>query len=281
MKSTIIVSAILSLCRFGDHVLLFSGSTAMMLMFEASFSQISCFFVFLFLFFTPPTDPKSGKSIDTIRIKRGWPKPYGFFLGFLTALLLCISVFLSFVYLFCFFAGEINWNGNLFPDPLCLIPFLRFSSAHIKIRSAGIYWPQWQWGGVRLVTALRFTRKLSNGRKHKEKRRWTYYSHLDIKYHLWWNLSPLPVQGSELSQGVDVNYVMLCLFVAGTGFTRTFLQLRSPPPSSQPGETDDVLYGNKEKLFSICPTPYSRASVTAALQTTPHPGPEGLWLHGE
>ena len=74
----------------------------MMLMFEASFSQISCFFVFLFLFFTPPTDPKSGKSIDTIRIKRGWPKPYGFFLGFLTALLLCISVFLSFVYLFCF-----------------------------------------------------------------------------------------------------------------------------------------------------------------------------------
>ena len=192
----------------------------------------------------------------------------------------CILVFCLFV-LFCFFAGEINWNGNLFPDPLCLIPFLRFSSAHIKIRSAGIYWPQWQWGGVRLVTALRFTRKLSNGRKRKEKRRWTYYSHLDIKYHLWWNLSPLPVQGSELSQGVDVNYVMLCLFVAGTGFTRTFLQLRSPPPSSQPGETDDVLYGNKEKLFSICPTPYSRASVTAPLQTTPHPGPEGLWLHGE
>ena len=74
----------------------------MMLMFEASFSQISCFLFFLFLFFTPPTDPKSGKSIDTIRIKRGWPKPYGFFLGFLTALLLCISVFLSFVYLFCF-----------------------------------------------------------------------------------------------------------------------------------------------------------------------------------
>ena len=119
------------------------------------FSDFLFFFLFffLFLFFTPPTDPKSGKSMDNKRIKRGWPELYGFFLVVLTALLLCISVFLSFVcfVLFCFvfFSGEINWNGNLFPDLLCLIPFLRFSSTHIKIKSAGIYWPQWQWGGVR------------------------------------------------------------------------------------------------------------------------------------
>ena len=125
--------------------------------------------------------------------------------------------------------------------------------------------------GLGLVTALGFTRTLSNGRKQNEKRRWTYHSHLDIKYHLWWNLSPPPVQGSELSQGGDVNYVMPCLFVAGTCFTRTFLQQRSPPPSCQPRETDDVLYGNKEKLFSICHAPYSRKSVTGPLQTTPHP----------
>ena len=63
---------------------------------------------------------------------------------------------------------------------------------------------------------------------------------------------------------------MLCLFVAGTCFTRTFLQLRSPPPSCQPRETDDVLYGNKEKLFSTCPAPYSQKSVTGPLQTTPY-----------
>ena len=44
MKLTITFSAILSLCRFGDHVLLFSGSTAMMLVFQASCSQISCDF---------------------------------------------------------------------------------------------------------------------------------------------------------------------------------------------------------------------------------------------
>ena len=81
----------------------------MMLMFEASFSQNSCFFgfVFCFYFFTLPTDPKSGKSIDTKRIKRGWPEPFGVFFSFLTALLLCISVFLSFV-LFFVFVGEIN-----------------------------------------------------------------------------------------------------------------------------------------------------------------------------
>ena len=107
MKLTTIFSAVLSLCRFGDHVLLFSGSTAMMLVFQASYSQISCDF-----FFTPPTDQKPGNLFDTKRTKRGWSKPYGFFLGFLTILLLRISVYLSFV-LFCsFFVGEINWNRN-------------------------------------------------------------------------------------------------------------------------------------------------------------------------
>ena len=85
---------------------------------------------FLWLFFTPPTDPKPGNSFDAKRIKRGWPKPYGFFLDFINTLLLRISVILSFVLffvlfsvflffvffsfcfvLFCFvFAGEINRN---------------------------------------------------------------------------------------------------------------------------------------------------------------------------
>ena len=107
MKLTITFSAILSLCRFGDHVLLFSGSTAMMLVFQASCSQISCDF-----FFHPTDRPtlKPGNLFDAKRTKRGWPKPYGFFLGFLTTLLLRISVYLSFA-LFCsFFIGKINWN---------------------------------------------------------------------------------------------------------------------------------------------------------------------------
>ena len=67
MKLTITFSAILSLCRFGDHVLLFSGSTAMMLVFQASCSQISCDF------FSPhrPTHPKPGNLLDAKRTKRG------------------------------------------------------------------------------------------------------------------------------------------------------------------------------------------------------------------
>ena len=89
----------LSLCRFGDRVLLFSGSTAIMLVFQTSYSQISCDF-----FFTPPTDPKPGNSFDAKRIKRGWPNPYGFFLGFINTLLLRISVILSFVLFFVLFS---------------------------------------------------------------------------------------------------------------------------------------------------------------------------------
>ena len=96
IKLTMTFSAILSLCRFGDHVLLFLGSTAMMLVFQASCSQISCDF------FSPhrPTHPKPGNLFDAKQTKRGWPKPYGFFLEFLTTLLLRISVYLSFA-LFC------------------------------------------------------------------------------------------------------------------------------------------------------------------------------------
>ena len=59
MKLTITFSAMLSLCRFGDHVL-FSGSTVMTLLFQGSYSQISYDF-----FFTPPTDPpKTRKPIQ-------------------------------------------------------------------------------------------------------------------------------------------------------------------------------------------------------------------------
>ena len=33
---------------------------------------------------------------------------------------------------------------------------------------------------------------------------------------------------------------------------------------------NDVLHKNKEKLFSICPTPYPRKSPTGPFQSTPH-----------
>ena len=119
MKSTIILSAILSLCQFGDCVLLFSGSTVIMLVFQTSYSQISC--EFFFFFFSPPTDPKPGNSFDAKRIKRGWPKPYGFFLGFINTLLRRISVILSFALFFFFGLFFLFWFFVLF---VCLFVFL-------------------------------------------------------------------------------------------------------------------------------------------------------------
>ena len=60
------------------------------------------------------------------------------------------------------------------------------------------------------------------------------------------------------------------LYVAGTCFTSTFPQLRSPPPSCQPREK--WCFSQKhEKLFSICPANYPRKSGKWPLQATPHP----------
>ena len=133
MKSTIILSAILSLCQFGDCVLLFSGSTVIMLVFQTSYSEISC--EFFFFFFTPPTDPKPGNSFDAKRIKRGWPKPYGFFLGFINTLLRRISVILSFALFFCccFFCF-----GFLFCLFVCLF-FCRWNEPKLKLFRPSIF----------------------------------------------------------------------------------------------------------------------------------------------
>ena len=100
MKLTITFSAILSLCRFGDHVLLFSGSTAMMLVFQASCSQISCDFLFI-----PPTDrpTQNQESYSTLNERKGdnlslmvsfWASsPHCFCVFLYTCLLLCFVLF--------------------------------------------------------------------------------------------------------------------------------------------------------------------------------------------
>ena len=115
MKLTTIFSAVLSLCRFGDHVLLFSGSTAMMLVFQASYSQISCDF-----FFTPPTDPKPGEEtciFDTKRTKRGWPQ---------------LSLIVSSCFVLVFLSvGEINWNWH------CLNTlYIPFGDSQVRIKKS-------------------------------------------------------------------------------------------------------------------------------------------------
>ena len=96
MKLTITFSAILSLCRFGDHVLLFSGSTAMMLVFQASCSQISCDFS------SPhrPTHPKPGNLFDErkgddlcLTVSFWASSPHCFCVFLYTCLLLCFVLF--------------------------------------------------------------------------------------------------------------------------------------------------------------------------------------------
>ena len=187
----------------------------------------------------------------------------------------CFYVFLFSCLLFCFVYFFCRWN-KLKLKPVCrssvydsFLEILERAYKNIKredLLTAGAI--GWGHGLLLRFSSLACCQMVENKTKNVGGHT---ISHLDIKYHLWWNFSPLPVQGSELSQGVDVNYVIPCLFVGGTYFTRTFPQLRFQPPSCQPRETGDVLYKNKEKLFSICPAPYSRKSETGPLQTTPHP----------
>ena len=70
MTLTIKFSAMLSLCWFGDHVLLFPGSTAMMLGFQASCSLTSCDFFPLF-FFIEPNDPNSRNAWCLTKQQKG------------------------------------------------------------------------------------------------------------------------------------------------------------------------------------------------------------------
>ena len=200
--------------------------------FQAPLQWCWCFrprilrFPVIILFFTPSTDPKPGNLFDAKRTKRGWPKPYGLCLGFLTTLLLRISVYLSYV-LFCsFFCRWNNWNWKCSKTL-----YISFEDSRARIKKWKTRWFIDRKGngvGLGLVTALRFTRTLSNGPEiQNEKWLWTDYSRLDIKHLLRWDLSPLPVHGVDSRCWRQFRDA---LYVAGTCFTRTFPHLRRPPP---------------------------------------------------
>ena len=104
MKLTIKFSAILSLCRFGDHVLLFSVSTAMMLVFQASRSQISCDFFF------HPTDrsTQNQETYSTLNERKGDDLSLMVSFGLphhIASAYFCILVF---CFVLFFFVGKIN-----------------------------------------------------------------------------------------------------------------------------------------------------------------------------
>ena len=80
-----------------------------------------------------------------------------------------------------------------------------------------------------------------------------------------WNLSPLPVHGVDSRCWRQLHDA---LYVAETCFTRTFPQLRSPPPSCQLREKWFTTQKQRE-VFSICRANHSRKSGTWPLQKTP------------
>ena len=127
--------------------------------------------------------------------------------------------------------------------------------------------------GLGHVSALQFTRRCQ---KQKDKRLWTDYSRLDIMHHLRYDGTYRLSLFMELSQGVDVNYAMPCMF-AGTCFTRTF---------STPTESAAILSTAREMMFftkTNLERSYFRFASPPTLErpgheTTPHPRPEGLEL---
>ena len=190
----------------------------MILVFQVSSSQISCGF-----FFTPPTDPPNTR-------KREWPKPYGFFLGFVTTLLLRISVYLSFAVFCSFFVGEINWNCR----KTIYIPFGDSRGRIKKWRTRWFIDRKGNGVGLGLITALRFTRALSNGpEKQKEKWLCTEYSRLDVN-----TLNQLHEQGEAISPilkdawCLEVNSLSTDIFILyfGTISQRTSEPERSNEP---------------------------------------------------
>ena len=82
----------------------------------------------------------------------------------------------------------------------------------------------------------------------------------------------------ELSQGADVNYVTPCMLPGhvSQGPFHSYAVHRHVVNRVR----NDVLHKSKlkEKLFSICLATHYRKSGTRPLQTTPHPGHEGLEL---
>ena len=109
---------------------------------------------------------------------------------------------------------------------------------------------------------------LARCQKQKVKRLWTDYSRLDIKHHLRNDGTYRLSLFMELSQGVDVNYVMPCMLPGhvSQGPFHSYGVHRHLVNRAR----NDVLHKNKE-VFSICPTNFPRKSGTWPLQTTRHP----------
>ena len=86
----------------------------------------------------------------------------------------------------------------------------------------------------------------------------------------------------ELIQGVDVNFVMPCMLPGhvSKGPFHSYGVRRHLVNRAR----NDVLHKNKEKLFSICPTPTPESPRQDRFKVLPSSGPKlldlFLWLRG-
>ena len=166
-----------------------------------------------------------------------------------------------FVFVFVFF-----WNWNC--SQTLYIPFDKFSSAHTKIKSARIYWPLAQWGGIK----ARYCAPV-----HSRAVKWSKCKRINVcgqTIHVL--TTSITYDGTnrlslfmELSQCVDVNFVMTST-VAGTCFKRTFPQVRSPLPSCKPREKWCNSQKQTEVIFDLSrPLPPKVRDRTASNNSHP------------
>ena len=96
---------------------------------------------------------------------------------------------------------------------------------------------------------------------------------------IWWNLSPLPIHGVESRCWRQLRDAF---YVVGTCFTRTFPQLRSPPPSCLPREKWCTSQKQREVIFDLPRHSPTKVGGMTASSNSPPPGLEkldlSLWL---
>ena len=128
----------------------------------------------------------------------------------------------------------------------------------------------WGWGSL-----LR-SDSLARCEKQKDKRLWTDYSRLDIMHHLRYDGTYRLSLFMELSQGVDVSYVMPCMLPGhvSQGPFHSYGVRRHLVNRAR----NDVLHKNKlkEKLFSIClATHHRKSGHMTTSNNSPPPGTKG------
>ena len=189
----------------------------------------------------------------------------------------CILVFCFVLFFFC------RWNNWNCSKTL----YIPFGDSRARIKKWKTRWFIDRKGngvGLGLVTALRFTRTLSNGPEiQNEKWLWTDYSRLDIKHLLRWDLSPLPAHGAEARCWRQFRFVKPCMLpvhVSQEPFHSYGVRRRTL------STVWEIMYFTKTKrnYFRFAPPPTPESPRQDRFKVLPTPRPKWLdlflWLPG-